>query len=491
MTPSHRSTLIKIARRAMLEKGLQPDFSPAVFAELDRLHGPAPLDHLPIRDLRELLWCSIDNDDSLDLDQLSAAEEIDRSRVKIRVAIADVDSLVPKGSEIDQHASLNTTSVYTPAVIFPMLPEKLSTHLTSLNLNQDRLAMVVEMTVNGNGSLQDADVYRAVVRSHAKLAYNQVAAWLEDEIPVPEEIARVPGLAENLRLQDKAAQELKKYRHANGALTLETIEAHPVFKGSQVSSLDISVDNRATEMIENFMITANGVTARFLASKNYPSIRRVVLAPRRWDRIVAIAEEYGEKLPGAPDSIALEEFLVKQKAARPQQFTDLSLAVIKLIGPGEYVAEPPGDPVPDHFSLAAKDYTHSTAPNRRYTDLITQRLLKASLSGLPSPYSLGELTALAEHCTIQEDEANKVERQVDKSAAALLLQSKIGETFDALVTGASPKGTWVRLVTLPIEGRLVTGFQGLDVGYRVRVQLDSVDVEQGFIDFGRVKPTKH
>ncbi len=484
-----RAILQDIARRAMLERGLLPDFSAAALAELRGMASDATTDDGAARDLRGLLWASIDNDDSRDLDQLTVAEPTPADKVKILVAVADVDSLVKNGSAIDEHARHNTTSVYTAAEIFPMLPEDLSTGQTSLNLDQERPAVVVEMLVAADGSLEDSAVYRARVRNQAKLAYNGVAAWLEGNGPVPEAIAAVEGLAENLRLQDKAAQGMKGLRQAHGALSLQTIEARPVFEGDMVRDLRAEEQNRAKDIIEDFMIAANGVAARYLESRGLPSIRRVVRVPERWDRIVELAAEHSFTLPREPDAQALEQFLTKQKAADPLRFPDLSLAVIKLLGSGEYVADAPGDTAPGHFGLAVKDYTHSTAPNRRYTDLITQRLLKAAIEGQPPPYSPEELGLLATHCTRQEDAANKVERQVGKSAAALLLESRIGEQFDAVVTGASAKGTWVRLLAVPVEGRLAGGLVGLDVGHRVRVRLTSVDVERGYIDFEAVGST--
>ena len=484
----HRTILQNIAHRVMLERGLLPDFSSAALAELDEIQSPAMIvKGEPVRDLRELLWASVDNDDSRDLDQLTVAEAMPKEQVKILVAIADVDALVGNGSAIDEHARHNTTSVYTAAEIFPMLPEKLSTGLTSLNPDEDRLANVVEMVVGNDGSVQVSDIYRACVRNHAKLAYNSVAAWLVGNGPMPAAIAAVNGLAENLRLQDQAAQSLKNFRHVHGALSLETVEANPVFDGDEIRGLEVRQTNRATEIIEDFMVAANGVTARYLASKNFPSIRRVVRIPKRWDRIVEIAAEHKFGLPSEPDSKALEEFLVKEKADDPLRFPDLSLSVIKLLGSGEYIAEPPGEIAPGHFGLAVKDYAHSTAPNRRYPDLITQRLLKAAIQNKALPYSQDELELLARHCTEEEDIVNKVERQVGKSAAALLLEERLGEQFDAVVTGASDKGTWVRLLKVPVEGKLVKGFEGLDVGDRVRAQLISVDVERGFIDFKRAK----
>ena len=484
-----RAILQDIAKRAMLDRGLLPYFSTEALAELNKIQSPSAIESAKARDLRDLLWSSIDNDDSRDLDQLTVAEAMPDDRVKIRVAVADVDSLVKKGSAIDEQARHNTTSVYTPGQMFPMLPEKLSTNLTSLNLNQDRLAIVIEMVVGADGSVQDSDVYRAIVRNHAKLAYNRVAAWLEGSIDVPSEIAAVKGLAENLHLQDKAAQSMKNHRHMKGALCLETIEAKPIFEGDSILDLQADEKNRAKDINEDFMIAANGVTVRYLSSKKFPSIRRVVRSPKRWDRIVELAAQHAFKLPKNPDSKALEWFLITEKKADPLRFPDLSLAVIKLLGSGEYVAELPGEIATGHFGLAVKDYTHSTAPNRRYPDLITQRLLKAAIDARPTPYSNDELTDLATHCTKQKNAAEKVERQVGKSAAGLLLKSRIGEQFDSMVTGASTKGTWVRLLKMPIEGRLKIGYQGIDVGDRIRVQLLSVDVEQGFIDFKRVGPS--
>ena len=486
----HRAILQNIARGAMIDRGLFPDFSPEALAELDRIEATAAANSEAILDLTNLPWASIDNDDSRDLDQLTVAEVMPGDQVKILVAVADVDSMVKKGSAVDDHARHNTTSVYTAAKIFPMLPEKLSTGLSSLNFNADRLSIVIEMVIGPDGSLQDSNIYRARVRNHAKLAYNSVAAWLEGKGAVPEAVAAVMALDENLRMQDRAAQSLRNLRHVHGALSLETIKAKPIFHGDELRDLEVEYKNRATDIIEDFMIAANGVTARYLASGKFPSIRRVVRTPKRWDRIVEIAGERQFRLPADPDPKALDEFLIREKAADPLRFLDLSLAVIKLLGAGEYMAQLPGDTAPGHFGLAVRDYAHSTAPNRRYPDLITQRLLKAALEGNSWPYSKDELDALAKHCTEGEDAVDKVERQVDKSAAALLLESRINEQFDAIVTGASDKGTWVRLLHMPVEGKLVHGFDGLDVGDRVRVQLISTNVERGFIDFKKAGPSK-
>jgi ribonuclease R len=481
----HRSILQRIAHQVMLDRGLLPDFSTEVINEINDIHSPARKSGGSLKDMRDLLWASIDNDDSQDLDQLTVAEKMDNDRVKIRVAIADVDELVKLNSAVDGHAKQNTTSVYTAAEIFPMLPEKLSTDLTSLKIGEDRLAFVIEMIVDNMGSVINSSVYRALVHNYAKLAYNSVAAWLEGKGEIPPAVAAVNGLEENLRLQDQVAQKMKHFRHLQGALSLETIEARPVFDGDMLASLEVEEKNRAKEIIEDFMVAANGVTARFLEDRKLPSIRRVVRVPKRWERIVEIAQDHGTKLPPDPDSRALEDFLADQKKRDPLRFPDLSLSVIKLLGSGEYVADLPGENPPGHFGLAVKDYSHSTAPNRRFPDLITQRLLKAALEGKPLPYTIDELFELAIHCTKQEDLATKVERQVEKSAAALLLEDRIGEQFEGIITGASPKGTWVRLLTIPVEGRLVAGYEGLDVGHRLRVVLDSVDVERGFIDFRR------
>ncbi len=483
----HRAILQGIAHKAMLERGLLPDFSNEVLTEISTTIEAGPAENsVGIRDMRDLLWASIDNDDSRDLDQLTVAETMPAGGVRVMVAVADVDSFVKDGSAIDEHARHNTTSVYTAARIFPMIPEKFSTDLTSLNLNEERLALVSEMVINAGGKLLNSEIYRARVRNHAKLAYNRIAAWLDGNGAVPEAVSSIPGLDENLHVQDKAAQGMKKLRHVEGALSLQTIQAKPVFDGDQIRALESEEKNRAKEIIEDFMIATNGVTARYLSANNFPSIRRVVRVPKRWDRIVEIAAQHKFGLPQIPDPKALEEFLVREKAADPVRFPDLSLAVIKLLGSGEYIAEFPDGDTSGHFGLAVKDYSHSTAPNRRYPDLLTQRLLKAALESKPVPYSKDELDVLATHCTKAEDAATKVERQVAKSAAALLLQSRIGEQFDSIVTGASEKGTWVRLLTVPVEGKLVQGFDGMDVGDKLRVQLVSVNVQQGFIDFKNV-----
>jgi len=478
--------LALIAHRIMLERGLEPDLPPAAAQQLKAIAGPAMERGPQIRDLRSLLWCSIDNDDSRDIDQLSVAQPLAGGTVKILVAIADVDVEVPLGSPIDAHARFNTTSVYTPAQIFPMFPERLSTDLSCLPAGEERLSVVIEMSVAADGTISASDIYRALVVNRAKLAYDSVAAWLNGKAAAPPALASVAGMDQQLRIQDGVAQLLKRMRRAQGALALTTVEAQAVYDGCALADLVPDEDNRAKELIEYFMIAANGVVAQYLERKGSSALRRVLRVPERWARIVELAKALGETLPATPDAKALSAFLLKRQQAAPAQFPDLSLSVVKLLGAGEYVLKRPGEPAEGHFGLAVDDYTHATAPNRRFPDVISQRLLKAALAGRPAPYADEDLRALAAHCTEQEGNAAKVERQVRKSAAALLLQSRVGTQFDALVTGASAKGTFVRIEHPLAEGRVIKGFEGLDVGDPVRVQLVYTDVERGFIDFARV-----
>jgi exoribonuclease-2 len=478
---SARVALADIAHRVMIERGLEPDFSPAALTELAAIRGPAPIGG--VRDLRDLLWCSIDNDDSRDLDQLSVAEALPNGSTRILVAIADVASVVKQNTAIDRHAAHNTTSVYTAAKIFPMLPERLSTDLTSLNLNEDRRAVVVEMVFDRAAVMRQSSVFEAAVHNRAKLAYDSVAPWLDGTAPPPAPLAAVPGLEANLRLQNEVAKKLRVLRHQRGALTLETIHARPIFDGAVLRELVAERTNSAKALIADLMIAANGVTAEFLAHRRFPSIRRIVRTPKNWDRIVDLALEHGTRLPPNADGRALSEFLVAQRERDPVHFPDLSLSVVKLIGAGEYVVEKPGETTPGHFGLAAKDYAHSTAPNRRFPDVLTQRLVKAALAGAPVPYGGEELEDLAKHCTEQEDEAKKTERQVGKSAAALLLGPRVGETFTGIVTGAGEKGTWIRVLRPPVEGKLGGDLTRLQVGSRVEAKLVHVDVERGYIDF--------
>jgi ribonuclease R len=483
---SHRTDLRSIARRAMIERDLLPDFSAAAISELAGIQAAATEPHENLRDLTGLLWASIDNDDSRDLDQLTVAELCPDRSVKILVAIADVDALVKKDSALDAHAKHNTTSVYTAGDMFPMLPEKLSTDLTSLGEGQDRLAVVVEMVVAEDGAVLRSTIFRALVRNQAKLAYNSVAAWLAEEAPAPERVTAVSGLDAQLRLQDQVAQRLKARRHEQGALSLETIEPRPLFDGEELTDLKVEQKNRAKELIEDFMIAANQATVSYLKGKGIPSFSRILRSPERWQRIRDVAARLDEQLPSEADAHALEEFLVKRQHVDPLTFPDLSLTIVKLIGRGEYVLDQSREGSAEHFGLAVQGYTHSTAPNRRFPDLITQRLVKASLAGTATPYKPEELKYLAEHCTEKEVDAEKVERRLRKSAAALLLESRIGQRFDAIVTGASDRGTWARVFDPPVEGRVVRGTRGLDVGDKVRVELISTDVERGYIDFIRV-----
>lgn len=467
----------------MLQRGLLPDFSDAVLRELKEIEGAPAASDPSIRDLRDLLWFSIDNDDSRDLDQLSAAETRPGDQVRVLVAVADVDSLVKKGSAIDGHAFANTTSVYTAGGTFPMLPERLSTDLTSLGEGAERPAIVADMTIASDGTVVESDTYRATVVNKAKLAYDSVAAWLDGTAAPPAPFARIKGLDENMRLQDRIAKVMRGARLAHGALQLETLEARPVYRDETLVDMSPDVRNRAKDLIEDFMVAANGVSARYLDKKGFPSLRRVLKTPERWDRIVQLALGFGTHLPETADAAALDAFLEARKKADPERFPDLSLSVVKLLGSGEYALDLPGQTSVGHFALAVQDYTHSTAPNRRFPDLITQRLLKAAFAGASAPYTNAELGALATHCTLQEDNAKKVERHLRKSAAALLLSSRIGQQFDGIVTGASAKGTWARISGPMAEGKVVRGFEGLDVGDHIRVKLMHTDVAKGFIDF--------
>jgi len=479
---SSRAMLKEIARQAMLERGFEPDYSPAATAQARDL-SERSLQTSDRRDLRHLLWCSIDNEDSRDLDQLSVAD-VRGGEMAILVAIADVDAMVPCDSPVDRHAHTNTTSVYTPAEIFPMLPERLSTNLTSLAEGADRPAVVIDMMVSADGDTHSSDIYLALVRNRAKLAYSTVGAWLEGQAPPPAALSAVPELADNVRRQNEAALALKASRHRRGALTLDTIEGRPVFDGDTVRDVTTERRTRASELIEDLMIATNSCTAQFLEARGFSSLRRIVRIPERWPRLVTLAADTGTQLPSTPDARALEQWLLQQRRDDPDRFTDLSLSVVKLLGRGEYVVEEPNEPTPDHFGLAVDDYTHSTAPNRRFADLVTQRLVKAALARRESPYGREALASIAGRCMEREDAANRVERQVRKAAAAMVLQHRVGEVFDAIVTGASSKGTWVRLQRPIVDGKLEQAHQpDLQVGDRVRVKLVRVVPQKGFIDF--------
>jgi exoribonuclease-2 len=473
------------AREVMRLHGFQPDFPAAVQQQLAdlRAHPPALAAGGDVLDLRNLLWSSIDNDTSRDLDQIEVAERLPDGSVKVQVGIADLDVFVSKQSAIDQHAARESTTVYAGIRNFPMLPEELSTGKTSLLENQDRFSVVVEFVAGADGLITASKVYRALVRNQAQLQYNSVGAWLEGTPAAPAKVAASADLQVQLRLQDEVAQKLRSRRYENGALTLQTDELLPLVLNGQVVDVAPQAKNHATELIEDFMIAANGVVARML--EKVSSLRRIVRQPKRWDRIVELAREHGEKLPADPDSKALNDLLIRRKAADPDHFADLSLAVIKLIGPGEYVLERPGDPAPGHFGLAVQDYTHSTAPNRRFADIVTQRIIKAVLAGKSNPYSDGELSSIAANCTEKDDAARRVEREMSKRLAAVAMHDRIGAIFDAVVTGVTPNGTFVRALQPHVEGLLAQGHEGVDVGDKLRVKLIRTDVQHGYIDFAR------
>ncbi len=480
--------LVAAAHEAMIEHGFQPEFPAGTEAQLERIRAEAGQGtDQPFQDLRQLLWSSIDNDTSKDLDQIEWAEQLADGRIRVLVGVADVDARVTRGTAIDSHARSETTSVYTGVRVFPMLPTDLSEGITSLNENEDRAAVVIEFTVDAAGAVENGKAYRAWVRNRAQLAYNSVGKWLAGEGEAPAKVAANQDLAAQIKLQDAAAQRLLGCRFQHGALDLETIETRPVMLAEEAVEITRLEKNRATNLIEEFMVSANGVIARIFDDAGVASIRRVVRVPKRWDRIVELAEQLGTKLPAAPDSKALNDFLLQQKQKDPDHFPDLSLAVVKLMGPGEYVLVRANDASPGHFGLAVQDYTHSTAPNRRFPDMVTQRLLKAWFVRAQAPYSVGDLDAIAQHCTLMEDAARKVEREMQKRIAAVVLRPRIGEKFRAIVTGVNHYGTFVRTLDPHVEGMLVnagkSGARRLDVGDRLTVTLTSTDPERGFVDF--------
>ena len=481
--------LLAAARQEMIEEGFRPDFPPGVDEQvrtiaLGAAARAASTPAAPPRDLRSLLWSSIDNDTSRDLDQAEVAERA-TGGIRVRVAIADVAGAVAMDTPIDRHACDQTTSVYTGIHTFAMLPERLSTDLTSLNQAADRLAVVIDFVVAHDGTVSSSSIYSALVRNQAQLTYSGVGPWLENTVPPPPQVAASAALAEQLKLQDEAAQILLDERHRLGALNIDRIEAEAVIADGEVKGINTRQKNRATELIENFMVAANGVMARTLLDAGVSSIRRVVKTPERWPRIVELAARYGETLPATPDSGALNRFLQNRKATDAVHYADVSLAVVKLMGPGEYVLSRPGDPPQGHFALAAHDYTHSTAPNRRFADTVTQRLIQSVLGRVPAPYSDSHLDAIARNCTLKEDAARKVERVMSKRIAAVALRGRIGERFRAVVTGVTPKGTFVRVLGPPADGLLIHGQHGVDVGDRLEVRLVSTDPRRGYIDFAR------
>jgi len=499
LTPDLRA----VARQAMIDEGFDPNPDPAVRAEIQNI-GKHPDSGAPLRDLRDLLWSSVDNDDTRDLDQIEFAEEVSTAGVavgsagagtekplewRLYIGVSDVDSEAPKGSAIDAHAAAQTTSVYTGAAIFSMIPPELSAGATSLFEGADRKAVVVAMIVAADGTVKSADIFRARVTNKARLTYSAVGAWLDSGTARPAKISGTPQLEAQLRLQAKIAAALRKTRFDNGALEIDTVEARAVSQNGKVTGIEKAQKNTATDLIEDFMIAANGSVARFLEGRNVSSIRRIVRSPERWERIVELAKQYGRNLPPEPDAMALHNFMLERRASDPDHFPDLSLAVVKLLGPGEYILDQPGVVEPGHFGLAVQDYTHSTAPNRRYADLVTQRIVKAVLANNPPPYTDDELSAIARNCTLKEDAARKVERTVRKIAAAILFSDRIGQRFKAIVTGRKPSGTFVRVVDPPVEGMLVRGGGGVDVGDEIEVELLSTNPKRGFIDFGRVGDT--
>jgi len=480
--------LVAAAHAAMIEHGFQPDFPQGTDTELAAIKAHPQTPAAPdAQDLRGLLWSSIDNDTSKDLDQIEWAERLSDGRIRVLVGVADVDSRVTMGTVLDKHASTETTSVYTGVRVFPMLPSALSEGITSLNENEDRVALVIEFSVDASGTASDGKAYRALVRNMAQLAYNSVGAWLEGKGPAPEKVSASAELAAQLKLQDEAAQRMEGSRFQHGALDLETIETRPVMLADQAVEIAQLEKNRATSLIEEFMIAANGVIARTLEDAGVASIRRIVRTPKRWDRIVELATGLGTTLPADPDSKALNDFLLVQKRKDPDHFPDLSLAVVKLMGPGEYVLVKPGATSPGHFGLAVQDYTHSTAPNRRFSDVVTQRLMKALFSHAQQPYSESELDAIAQRCTVMEDGARKVEREMQKRIAAVVLRPRIGQSFPAIVTGVNQYGTFVRTLNPHVDGMLVnlgkSHSRHVDVGDRLTVKLVSTDPERGYIDF--------
>jgi exoribonuclease-2 len=472
------------ALQTVTDNGFHPQFPPAALAELTAL---VPLATPGAVDQRNLLWSSIDNDSSRDLDQIEVAEQLGDGRIRVLVGIADVDAYVRKGMALDAHAQAETTTVYAEVRTFPMLPEQLSTGLTSLLENADRAAVVVEYIVATDGAVTGARSYPATVRNKAQLTYNSVGPWLDGTAAAPPKVAASPELQAQLKLQNTAAQRLLEARHRLGALSFERTETTAVIENGHVTGLQAAKKNSAGMLIENFMVAANEAMARTFVDKKVSSIRRVVSQPERWDRIVELAKRVGVALPSQPDVKALNEFLLQRKQVDPDHYADLSLSVIKLLGPGVYKMQRPGDDDGGHFSLAAHDYTHSTAPNRRFADVVTQRILKALEAGAPPPYSDDELNSIATHCTEREDAARKVERTMQKRIAAVAMSGKVGQTFLAMATGVSNKGTFVRVIDPPMEGRLMQGTDGVDVGDKLEVKLTRTDPARGFIDFSKIR----
>ena len=488
MNDHHNSSwLTERAHQAMLDNGFEPEFSDAVYDQLRQIESSGEPDHgADVQDLRHLLWSSIDNRTSRDLDQVEWAERLGNGDIRVLVGIADVDAVVAKGTPIDVHAAQNTVTVYTESKIFPMLPEELSTDKTSLNQDEDRLAVVADMTVKANGDVPESTFFRALIHNHAKFSYEEIGEWLDGDAEMPEELQRSPELKAQIELQREAAKRLAAYREKKGALEFESIESSAVVEDGEIKGLVSVRSNSAKKLIENFMVAANVEMAEFLEAKGFASLRRVVKEPQRWDGIRRIASEYGVNLPELPDQPALAVFLDARRVADPMHFPDLSLSIVKLIGSGQYVVERQGEDSGGHFGLAVRDYAHSTAPNRRFTDIVVQRLVKAVVSNKPQPYTNEELDAIAQHCNDQEKAARKVERKMRKVVAATVMQRHVGENFDAIVTGVTASGTFARILRPPVDGRIEHGEHGLQVGQKVRVRLVSADPRSGFIDFAAI-----
>jgi VacB/RNase II family 3'-5' exoribonuclease len=479
--------LKEIALHAMAKYGFATHFPDTLMHEINGLEERVfPEEPEGGMDMRTVSWSSIDNEDSMDLDQLEYCEPGRNGEVEVKIAIADVDTYVPNGSRADRYAAHNGTSVYTGVVTFPMLPDRLSKGITSLLPGKDRMAVIISYSVLPDGSTRQGTIARGLVSNKAKLIYEQVGDWLEGNGPVPDPVGNVPGMEEQLRLQDETAQRLRQYRLQQGALDLDTIEAQAVMAGGSVRDIVVRRQNRAHSIIEEFMVAANGCMVDYLGKAGTPMIQRVVRTPKNWPGIVSTAAGYHEPLPGQPDSKALSLFLLKQKEKDPDHFPDLSLTIVKLLGPGVYITLAPGDSPLGHFALAVTDYTHATAPNRRYVDIINQRLLKSVLAGGTTPYTTEELDANADWLTDREKSSKKVERFMRKAAAAVLLGERIGDSFEALVTGVTEHGTYARLIAPPAEGRIVRNERGLKIGDKIRVRLVKTDPYNGFIDFERV-----
>jgi exoribonuclease II len=516
--------LAQAALDEMHEAGFKPEFGPGVAEQVDEIRTSLRKEFVQaepgfgVPDLRNLVWSSIDNDTSRDLDQIEVAERI-ADGIRVHVAIADVARAVEQDSPIDKHAQAQTQTIYTAVKNFPMLPLELSTGMTSLNENGDRMAVMMSFTVGSNGEMSDEQISRAWVRNRAQLAYSRVGPWIDahagaasgvgvslqeveqlrsdsarqgEDLNGPAFVDDANGrelaesLGDQLVLQARATQLLHRARIQNGALEFHRGEAEPVIADGRVVSVQDVIQNQAMYLIEDLMVAANGVMARALRKGGRSGLQRVVKVPQRWDRIVSLAAEHKWDLPVNPDSVALNNFLAHMRDTDTDHYPDLAVAVIKLMGPGEYMLMTADDDPTGHFGLAVRDYTHSTAPNRRFPDIVTQRVLHAMMEGAPAPYSDAELAAIATHCNEADTALRKIERAMQKRVAAVAMAHRIGEVFRGVVTGASEKGVYVRVIDPPFEGRIIQNAEGLDVGDRVSVKLLHTDPARAFIDFARI-----